>query len=132
MYRIGAATVIVLVTSLSVFAQSAESEVRKANDQLLAVAQAGDSAAYAKFLSDDLRWVGPEGVIQSKAQRLAAVAKRLEVPKSSEVDVKVYGETAVMLARIEFANGDRGRVHRVFVKRGGQWQLASHSGTPMK
>jgi hypothetical protein len=36
----GTAIVIVLVTSLSVFAQSAEEEVRKANDQILAAAKA--------------------------------------------------------------------------------------------
>jgi ketosteroid isomerase-like protein len=132
MYRIGAATVIVLVTSLSVFAQSAESDVRKANDALLASLQAADKAASAKILADDLRWMNVDGTVQSKSQRLAGIKPGGDVPKYSEVDIKVYGDTAVMMARIEFADGRKARNHRVFVKRGGQWQLVSHSATPMK
>jgi hypothetical protein len=44
------------------------------------------------------------------------------------------GDTAVVLLRSDWtANVQRlsERVQRVFVKRGGQWQMVSHSATPM-
>jgi hypothetical protein len=48
--------------------------------------------------------------------------------------VKVYGTTAVVILRSDWTENGRkrsGRVQRVFVNRGGQWQLVSHSATPM-
>jgi hypothetical protein len=132
MYRIGAATVIILVTLASVFAQSAESEVRKANDAIRSAEQTGDKAAWTKIVSDDLRWVTVDGTMHSKAERLAGMKGGGKPPVASDVDVKIYGDTAVMMGRIEFADGRKARNHRVFVKRGGQWQLVSHSATLMK
>ena len=131
MGRMVTASAIILVTTIGVFAQSAEQDVRKAHDALLAAAEAGDKATYAKFAADDLRWLNADGMIQSKAQRIAGLGGG-GTPKFSEIDIKVYGDTAVMLARADFPDGRKQRTHRVFVKRGGQWQLVSHSATPSK
>lgn len=51
-----------------------------------------------------------------------------------DVDVEVYGSAAVLFGRSDWmANGRKlsERVQRVFVNRNGQWQLVSHSATPM-
>jgi hypothetical protein len=130
MKRIGAATALVLVMTLGALAQSAEQEVLKVNDALRAAEETGDKASYAKMVSDDLRWVTVDGVMMSKADRLARMGGK--PPKFSELDVKVYGDTAVLMGRLEFPDGRKGRNHRVFVKRSGQWQLVSHSATPVK
>jgi hypothetical protein len=49
MKQMAAAVVIVLVTGLGAFAQSAEQEVRKVHEALLAAAEAGDKAADANL-----------------------------------------------------------------------------------
>ena len=123
-----------VLSSVGALAQStAEQEVRRVNDAILAAsAKGGDKAAYAKLVGDDLRWINVDGTILTKAQRLAQIGGG-PPPTFRDIDVRIYGETAVMVARAEDSNGSNKRVtQRVFVKRGGQWQLIGHSAIPIK
>ena len=117
-----------IVMSVAVLAQSAEREVNEVVDALVVATKAGDKAAASKLIADDLRWIDITGALQNKTQRLALLAPGGGPPGFRDRDVKIYGDTAVV---IEVAEGaDRSlRVHRVFVKRGGQWQLVSFSAT---
>lgn len=115
-------------------AQSAEQAVKQTNDQLLVAAKAVDKATYAKIAGDDLRWVGSDGLVLSKAQRIAQLQGGSSDRIFRDTDVKVYGTVAVLLCRSDWtANGKKmsERVQRVYVNRGGQWQLVSHSATPL-
>jgi ketosteroid isomerase-like protein len=142
MTRAYGVVVFVSMATLGMMAQSsAEEEVRKANDGILAAAAAGDKAAYTKLLADDLRWIDGNGRFSSKAERirdLTPPADRLTTPFDRifrDVDVKVYGITAVLICRSDWTDAAGLKksqlVHRVFVNRGGQWQMVSHSPTPL-
>ena len=132
---------LVVMATVGMVAQSAEQEVRQANDAVLAAAQAGDEVAYTKLLADDLRWIDGDGRLSSKTERLSSLTPsrdRLTPPSDRifrDVDVKVYGTIAVLPCRSDWTDGaglKRSQiVHRVFVSRRGQWQLLSHSPTPL-
>jgi len=133
--------VFVLLTITRVMAQpTAEQEVRRANDEILKAAVAGDKAAYTRLLGDDLRWIDGNGRQSSKAERIAGLVSLDDrgAPPTRifrDVDVRVYGTTAILFMTSDFL--DRSRVmqsqivHRVFMNRNGQWQLLSHSPTPL-
>jgi ketosteroid isomerase-like protein len=133
--------VLVLLTITRVMAQpTAEQEVRRANDEILLAVVAGDKAAYTRLLGDDLRWIDGNGRQSSKAERIAGLispADRGAPPTRTfrDVDVKVYGTTAILFMTSDFLDRDRVMqsqiVHRVFMNRDGQWQLVSHSPTPL-
>lgn len=114
---------------------AAMTEVRAANEALLAAAGAGDRTGYARLVGDDLQWISPEsGRVLSKAERVASLAPSNSARTFSDVHVQMYGATAIVVFRSEWtAGGERRaeRVQRAFVKRGGQWQLVSHAATPM-
>jgi len=52
-----------------------------------------------------------------------------------DVDVKVYGTTAILVLASDFLDSDGVMqsqiLHRVFMNRNGQWQLVTHSPTPV-
>ena len=133
--------VLVLLTITRVIAQpTAEQEVRRANDEILKAVVAGDKPAYTRLLADDLRWIDGNGRQSTKAERIAGLVSpddRGTPPTRSfrDVDVRVYGTTAILFMTSDFL--DRARVmqsqivHRVFMNRNGQWQLVSHSPTPI-
>ena len=133
--------IFVLLTTTHVIAQpTAEQEVRRANDEILSAAVAGDKAAYTRLLGDDLRWIDGNGRQSSKAERIAGLISpgdRGSPPTRTirDVDVKVYGTTAILFMTSDFLDRDRVMqsqiVHRVFMNRNGQWQLVSHSPTPL-
>ena len=135
------AVVFVLLTVTRVMAQvTAEQEVRRANDEILLAAAAGDKAAYTRLLGDDLRWIDGNGRLSSKAERLAGLIPPGDRPAPPtrtfrDVDVKVYGTTAILFVTSDFLDSDGVMqsqiVHRVFMNRNGQWQLVSHSPTPL-
>ena len=130
-----------LLTITRVIAQpTAEQEVRRANDEILKAVVAGDKLAYTRLLADDLRWIDGNGRQSTKAERIAGLVSpddRGTPPTRSfrDVDVRVYGTTAILFMTSDFL--DRARVmqsqivHRVFMNRNGQWQLVSHSPTPI-
>jgi hypothetical protein len=118
----------------------AEQEVRQANDEILSAAATGDKAAYTRLLGDDLRWIDGNGRQSSKGERIAGLISPGDRPAPStrtfrDVDVKVYGTTAILFMTSDFLDRERVMqsqiVHRVFMKRSGQWQLVSHSPTPL-
>ena len=123
------AALVALTMSVGVLAQSAEQELIKVNDALAEAARDGGKAAYGKLLGDDLRWINAIGVLHNKTQRSAQLGGAGGGPRRfREREVKIYGDTAVLTEVAEFADRSQ-RGHRVFVKRGGQWQLVSHSAT---
>lgn len=125
------AAVVFMLATASTFAQSAEQDIRKAMDALATAAKAGDRANYLKLLADDLVWINDDGSVVNKTQRLAALKPATLLLGHQDVTVKVFGDTAVVVAQTNFKDR-KSRTHRVFTKRGGQWLLLTHSGTTIR
>jgi ketosteroid isomerase-like protein len=110
-----------------------------AAEELTAVAHAWDRAmvandaeAIGRYMADDWVIVGSDGRVGNKPDFLALVrsgALTHDVMESSELDVRVYGEAAVVLARGVSGGHFQGtpfheleRSSSVFVRQAGEWR----------
>jgi ketosteroid isomerase-like protein len=108
-------------------------------DQLIATAREWDRAmvendaeAIGAYMADDWTIVGPDGSVGDKATFLALVASGTlshDVLESHDLDVRVYGDAAVVVARGVSGGRYRGQKFReversscVFVRQDGQWK----------
>jgi len=91
-----------------------------------------DAEAIGRYMADDWLIVGPDGNTSDKATFLGLVesgALSHDVMESEDFRVRVYGQTAVVLARGVSGGQYHGRRFRVvelssnvFVKQQGQWR----------
>jgi ketosteroid isomerase-like protein len=117
-----------------VSAMSTDAEV-----ELVALTHAWDRAmmendpdAIGRYMADDWTIIGSDGSVGEKATFLALVASGAlshDVMTSEEVQVRVYGDTAVVTARGVSGGQYQGRPFReversscVFVRQQGQWR----------
>ena len=120
---------------------AAEQELTQLADQYTAALKGKDAAALGRLWADDLTFITPAGVVQTKAQRLADIqsgANRFDSLDASDRTVRVYGDVAVMTSlttlKGQYGGGKvsgRFRVTNVFVRRGGGWQIVSLQQTPL-
>ena len=122
MKRFGVFVAIALLTSATAFAQSAEQEIRKLLEEMRAANKTGDKAVYTRILADDLQWVNDQGTVDTKAQRIAGIKGGLELIQR-EADIRVHGDTATAIELVEFPDGIRRRLLRVFVRQNKEWKL---------
>jgi ketosteroid isomerase-like protein len=123
-----------------------EAEILAAQAERDRVFVAGDAKAVEKFMADEYLQTDVNGKVQDKAAwlkeyLLPIVAKiksgecRWDVYKRTEVQVRVFGDVAVVIGALELhgwsASGQNNdhpsrflRFTRVWVKRGGAWKLA--------
>lgn len=95
---------------------------------------ANDADAIGQFMADEWVIVGPDGSITRKADFLSVVASgdlHHDVMTSEDLEVRQYGETAVVLARGVSGGTFRGqpfreveRASNVFLRRDGRWVCA--------
>jgi hypothetical protein len=131
--RVVGAVVLGLFGAALLSAQDPAAEVRQALEATRQAAVKGDVATYARYAGDDLRWVGGDGMVLTKQQRLDALAKAPGGPTRYEnVDIKVQGDTALVIADAIFADGNRNRLVRTLMKRDGRWQMVLHAGISLK
>ena len=109
----------------------------KAADKAWAVATVkADDATLQKILGDDLSYVHSTGEADNKKQFIEnqhnGVRKYLKIDHES-MDVRVYGNTAVLSATIQLETMQKGtkagahlRIIHVWVKQGGMWTLVAH------
>jgi ketosteroid isomerase-like protein len=113
-------------------------------EELIAVAHAwdramveNDAAEIGRYMADDWTIVGPDGSVGDKATFLALVrsgALTHDVMESTDIDVRLYGDTAVVIARGVSGGNYNGQAFReversssVFVRQGGEWKcVLSH------
>jgi len=110
-----------------------------AADQLIDIAHAWDRAmvendpdAIGRYMADDWLIVGSDGRVGDKAGFLALVrsgALTHDVMESADLDVRLYGDTAVVIARGVSGGKYEGRTFReversssVFVRQAGEWR----------
>ena len=92
----------------------------------------GDAAGYGRNIADDLRWIGPDGTIITKQQRLDDLVKQPGAPRLGNIDAKVQGDTALVVFDSTFDDGRRQRNARTYIKRDGRWPLVLHASVPLK
>ena len=92
----------------------------------------GDAAALSRIFADDLVVVVPGMRQMSKADSLAVFKNgvmKFDRYESSETQIRVYGDTAIVTGRIKRTRTVAGTIReddwrftKVFLRRGGNWQ----------
>lgn len=100
-----------------------------------------DPEAIGRFMADDWLIVGPDGSVGGKDRFLALIRSgelTHDVMETHELDVRVYGETAVTVASGVSGGHYRGnsflikeRSSCVFVRQGGQWRCVLTHLSPL-
>jgi ketosteroid isomerase-like protein len=90
-----------------------------------------DATEIGRYMADDWVIVGPDGRVSDRASFLRLVESGVlthDVMESHDLDVRVYGDAAVVIARGVSGGTFQGRQFReveratsVFVRRGGRW-----------
>jgi uncharacterized protein (TIGR02246 family) len=95
-----------------------------------------DAAALDRIYADDFIGVGPSGTVRTKPQVLADFTSgnlKFQTITTDDVQVRVYGNTAVETGRSTIIGQDKGkafprdnRFTRVWVKQQGRWRLVAN------
>jgi len=101
-----------------------------------------DLAAMERILADDYTQILSTGEVIGKQAALDAYRAEdrfWEAADSLDHDIRIYGDTAVMIARWVARGENHGerfdyqaRFLAVFVQRGGRWQMAADLSTAME
>ena len=94
-----------------------------------------------ELMADDYQIIQPGGVVQGKAETLASLRsdqRHWEIAESDQHDVRVYGDTAVVIGRWRGRGINHGqpfdyaaRYLCVWVKRAGRWQMVADQSTEL-
>jgi len=124
--------IVILLVASPAFAQFVPADLQKARDQIGAVTQAGDAEGWSRMVTDDLYWVGPDGTVRSKAERMAAIkAGAFKGATLADEKIRVFGDVAIATAEYAADSGS-GRFIEVWVKQGGHWKLAATQVTSLQ
>jgi ketosteroid isomerase-like protein len=135
------------VTALAQTDKAAEGlpDVRRAiqvlDQQVNAAAVSGDVQTLGKVMSDDYVGVAPNGMILRKpmiAAHYQAGTLHYSSVVNSDVEIHVHDNCAVLtaIATVKGHDGDTDlsgtyRIMRVFLRRGGAWQIVAFQATPI-
>ena len=102
---------------------------------------AGDTPALRSALGEDLSYTHSNGLVQDRAQFLAALVSgtlRYESMAPSDVRVRLYGPAGVVTGRLDMKvvldgqeNVIAARYTAVYVRRDGRWQLVAWQSSPL-
>ena len=140
--RVTAIIVVLVFCAAAAHSASAEQQVLRAQEEARQALLNGDVAMLDKLWVDDFVSTTASGQLRTKSQFLDALRSGQTNYVSLEYDelnVRVYGKTAVMTGRARgegVRNGVRlpasahgTRFTEVFVKRHGEWKLVAHQAT---
>jgi ketosteroid isomerase-like protein len=112
---------------------TAEKEVMAAHEAYMVAARAGDTAPLAKLFADELQYSHSNAKLETKQEAIDAIKTGKPNFKLHEQKVTVYGNTATVRAKATSINPKTGdltlSILQVWVKKGGQWQLAQRQTT---
>ncbi len=123
-----------VLVSHAAFADDLE-DVRRLDGEIAVATWTGDAPWFEKNLADDYILITPNGSLRTKAdviRELATTGMKMEQYEPREVEIRLYGDAAVVTGRmlqrftlggIRYANDLR--YTDVYVKRKGKWQLVS-------
>ena len=119
---------------------SVEETIRKLDNERIQAQIHADAAALDRIYAADFIGVGPSGTVRAKPQVLADFTSgdlKFQSITTDDVQVRVYGNTAVETGRSIMIGQDKGkavprdnRFTRVWIKQFGRWRLvANHYST---
>ena len=116
--------------------RNVEQAIRRLDDERIQAQVHADAAALDRIYADDFIGVGPSGTVRTKPQVIADFTSRdlkFQSITTEEVQVRVYGNTAVETGRSTMTGQDKGkdvprdtRFTRVWVKQRGRWRLVAN------
>lgn len=118
-----------------------EQQVKNLATEWIAAELRGDAASLERTLADDFVGVGPRGFMLSKQewiQRLQSGALHYNALTLDEMQVRVYGDAAILVGRETQAATYQGqdipgqfRLTQVWVRQDGTWRLAGLQLSPI-
>jgi ketosteroid isomerase-like protein len=136
--------IVVLLSGLTLAAAQPDPKVVKevlaASDACKLAMMKRDAAGLRKLLHEDLIYSHSNGRTQTKAEVLQDTTGKttMEAMDFSETTVRVYGNTALIRAKVEIRNSTDGKatifhtnVLHVWLKGPGGWQLVSRQATQL-
>jgi ketosteroid isomerase-like protein len=139
MKRMLLAILLLPVLALTAVAATPEDEVRAADARRIAAMVDGDVAALGSLLADDLTYTHSSGQVENEEQFLAAISSgKLDYESivPSDVQVRIYGNTAVMTGRADIKVKVQGnpaafgsRFTSVWVKGDAGWRMVAWQST---
>ena len=120
--------------------RSVEQDIRQLDNERIQAQIHADAAALDRIYADDFIGVGPSGTVRTKPQVISDFTSgdlKFQSITTDDVQVRVYGNTAVETGRSTMNGQDKGkavprdnRFTRVWVKQRGRWRLvANHYST---
>ena len=116
--------------------RSADQVIRQVDHERIQAQIGADAAALDRIYADDFIGIGPSGTVRTKAQVIADFTSgnlKFQSIITDDVQVRVYGNTAVETGRSTMIGQDKGkavprdnRFTRVWIKQQGRWQLVSN------
>jgi uncharacterized protein (TIGR02246 family) len=116
--------------------RSVEQAIRQLDNERIQAQIGADAVALDRIYADDFIGVGPSGTVRTKAQVLSDFTSgdlKFQSITTDDVQVRVYGNTAVEIGRSTMSGQDRGkavprdtRFTRVWVKQQGRWRLVAN------
>jgi uncharacterized protein (TIGR02246 family) len=126
-------------TSAAETAVNVEREIRKLQQEYDNAALQQDAAAYERLFADDYIITQAGGKVNTKAEMIAMAKAgdvKIEVGRSDDVKVRLYGNTAIVTCRWTEKSTTKGKPFAgtqlfttVWVKSNGRWQIVSDQGT---
>ena len=116
--------------------RSVEQAIRQLDNERIQAQIHADAAALDRIYADDFIGVGPSGTVRTKPQVISDFTSghlKFQSITTDDVQVRVYGNTAVETGRSTMNGQDRGktvprdnRFTRVWVKQQGRWRLVAN------
>src|SRR5881394_2830174 len=115
---------------------SVEEVIRKLDNERIQAQIHADATALDRTYAPDFIGIGPSGRVRTKPQVISDFTSgdlKFQSISTDDVQVRVYGNTAVETGRSTMSGQDRGktvprdnRFTRVWVKQHGRWRLISN------
>src|ERR1700751_2076440 len=120
---------------------SVEEAIRKLDNERIQAQIHADATALDRIYAADFIGVGPSGTVRTKPQVISDFTSgelKFQSITTDEVQVRIYGNTAVETGRSTMNGQDRGkavprdnRFTRVWVKQQGRWRLVLNHYSPL-
>jgi ketosteroid isomerase-like protein len=120
---------------------NAQDEIKKLEEERNGAIVHGDAAALDRLSSADYTVINEWGQVLTKAQILdgfKSSALKFESREQSDLNIRVYGNTAVVIGRATQKGTQNGksmsasiRFSRIYVKEKGKWVAVSTQNTPI-
>jgi len=115
---------------------SVEQAIRQIDGERIQAQIHADAAALNRIYADDFIGIGPSGTVRTKPQVISDFTSgnlKFQSITTDDVQVRVYGDTAVETGRSTMDGQDKGkavprdnRFTRVWVKQHGRWRLVAN------